>query len=254
MDCFLLGHQHGFEFLGGVTPIVIPDNCATAVDRKTGAINTRYAGFLDYYGALPKPARVRAPKDKGGVERHVGIVEREILPKLESLPITSLEEYNRILKEKVEKRNLKKYSKREGCRTDVFLAEERPRLKNLPKYAYHSYKEKIASVSRDYHIQYDNAFYSVPVTYIGQKVKVQDSGHDINIFSSQGRIIANHKKAAKKWQRVTDINHIPNGHTPNKEYTLEQFLSWGAKFGPNTEELCRVISESFTFPVSLLER
>lgn len=249
MEWFLKGHQHAFEHLGGVTPIVVPDNCATAVDRKTGDLNTRYTAFLDHYGALPKPTRVRSPQDKGGVERHVRIVEEEIMPKLDAMPITSLAEYNRILFSKVMARNDRPYSKRDGSRTEVFLTEEKKRLKPLPAHTYHSHAEKTASVSRDFHIQYDSAFYSVPVTFIGQRVTVRDDGYDVTIFSTDGIQIAKHRKATRKWQRRTDEGHIPSGHSSGREYSLDQFLSWESKYGPSMNGLCRDIAGSFSFAV-----
>ena len=69
-------------FFGGVPAFVIPDNCATAVDRQhfdeKGILNTRYVEFLNHYGAIPKPTRIQKPRDKGHVERHVRIVEDDI--------------------------------------------------------------------------------------------------------------------------------------------------------------------------------
>lgn len=101
MDSFLKGHEHAFRYFGGVPSITVPDNCATATDRKTGIINTQYTAFLDHYGSLPKPTRIKAPKDKGSAEAHVKIVEKRILPVLDRLPILSLDEYNRLLISKV---------------------------------------------------------------------------------------------------------------------------------------------------------
>lgn len=181
MDSFLSGHAHAFEFFGGVTPLTIPDNCATATDRKTGILNTQYTEFLDYYGTLPKPTRVRAPKDKGSVEAHVKVVEKRILPKLDKLPILSLEEYNRFLMDKVMERNSGKKAKNDESRLDIFMREEKPRLQPLPEKPFHKTIEKKATVSRDFHLQYCNAFYSVPVDYIGQIVNVRDDGYAIKI-------------------------------------------------------------------------
>lgn len=69
MPSWLDGHAHAFLFFGGAPTFVIPDNCATAVDRRhfdeRGILNTRYVEFLSHYNVLPKPARVKRPKDKG---------------------------------------------------------------------------------------------------------------------------------------------------------------------------------------------
>lgn len=250
MDSFLSGHAHAFEFFGGVTPLTIPDNCATATDRKTGILNTQYTEFLDYYGTLPKPTRVRAPKDKGSVEAHVKVVEKRILPKLDKLPILSLEEYNRFLMDKVMERNSGKKAKNDESRLDIFMREEKPRLQPLPEKPFHKTIEKKATVSRDFHLQYCNAFYSVPVDYIGQIVNVRDDGYAIRIYSERGVLIAEHRKASRKWQKCTDEKHVPKGHGhDDKEYSLDYFLSWAGKYGPNTVNLCQAIVSNFKFPV-----
>lgn len=249
MSSFLTGHQHAFEYFGGVPPFVVPDNCATATDRKTGILNTTYTAFLDYYGTLPKPTRVRSPKDKGCVERTVGLIERNILPLLDAMPITSLSEFNKILRAKIDRFNEKPFTKRNGCRKSIFNDAEKKRLKPLPVRPFHISTEKIATVSRDFHIQYDNAFYSVPVDFIGQKVIVKDDDFEITIYSEKGYQIAKHDKAIHKWQRCTNEKHIPVGHTSDNAYTLDYFLTWSHKFGPYMVELCKRISERFAFPV-----
>lgn len=251
MDSFLMGHEHAFQFFGGVTPLTIPDNCATAVDRKTGVLNTQYTEFLDYYGSLPKPTRVRSPKDKGSVEAHVKVVEKGILPVLDRLPILSLKEYNRFLIDKVEEKNAKEWPKKDGSRQSVFLEEEKPRLQPLPDNPYHRIIEKSAVVSRDLHLQYSSAFYSVPVDYVGKTVTVRDDGSVIRIYSQDKDIlIAEHRKATRKWQRCTDERHIPKGHDhDDTAYSLEYFITWAEKYGPNTVKLCQAIVNDFRFPV-----
>lgn len=249
MESFLPGHARAFEFFGGVTPLTIPDNCATAVDRKTGILNTRYTEFLDYYGTLPKPTRVKAPKDKGSVEAHVKIVE-SILPSLDKLPILSLDEYNRFLMDKVMEKNTKDWPKKDGSRLSVFLEEEKPRLQPIPEKPFHRIIEKQATVSRDIHLQYCSAFYSVPVEYVGQIVTVRDDDYNIRIYSDKGVLIAEHRKATRKWQRCTEEKHIPKGHDhDNSAYNLEYFLAWADKYGPNTVKLCLSIVNDFRFPV-----
>ena len=177
------------------------------------------------------------------------MIERNIIPLLDEMPITSLLEFNDILKAKITRLNEKPFSKRNGCRKSIFDEDEKKRLKPLPARPFHSSIEKKATVSRDYHIQYDNAFYSVPVDYIGQRVTVKDDSFEINIYNEKGYMIAKHDKAIHKWQRCTDEKHIPVGHASDNAYTLEYFLLWSHKFGPNMADLCKRISERFTYPV-----
>ena len=154
-----------------------------------------------------------------------------------------------MLKVKVERLNESPFTKRNGCRRSIYENEEKKRLKSLPVRPFHSSTEKKATVSRDYHIQYNNAFYSVPVELIGESVIVKDDGFEIFIYDIRGRQVAKHCKAIHKWQRCTDEKHIPVGHTSNNEYSLDYFLLWANKFGPNMVLLCRKISERFVYPV-----
>ena len=250
MDSFLEGHEHAFRYFGGVPSITVPDNCATATDRKAGMINTQYTAFLDHYGSLPKPTRIKAPKDKGSAEAHVKIVEKRILPVLDRLPILSLDEYNRLLIGKVRERNEEPFKKREGSRLSIYSEEEKSRLQPLPEKPYQRIIEKEATVSRDFHLQYCNAFYSVPVDYIGQKATVRDDGSKIRIYSDKGILIAEHQKASRKWQRCTDAKHIPEGHSVDDgAYSLDYFITWAGRYGSNMEILCKSIVNDFRFPV-----
>ena len=104
-----------------------------------------------------------------------------------------------MLKVKVERLNESPFTKRNGCRKVIFEEEEKKRLKSLPVRPFHSSTEKKATVSRDYHIQYNNAFYSVPVELIGESVIVKDDGFEIFIYDIRGRQVAKHCKAIHKW-------------------------------------------------------
>ena len=156
MPSWYAGHANAFEFFGGAPAFVIPDNCATAVDRQhfdeKGILNTRYVEFLNHYGVIPKPTRIKKPRDKGHVERHVRIVEDDIIRPMERLDIYSLQEYNDIMRRKLIARNAKDYSKKLGSRTSIFEAEEKETLLPLPVLQYRSYEEKTATVWRDFHI------------------------------------------------------------------------------------------------------
>lgn len=66
-------HVHMYTYFGGVTPILVSDNCATAINRKqsdwyTPELNRTYYEFAEHYNVAILPARVRRPKDKPNVE------------------------------------------------------------------------------------------------------------------------------------------------------------------------------------------
>lgn len=253
MPSWYAGHTNAFDFFGGVPAFVIPDNCATAVDREhfdeKGILNTRYVEFLNHYGAIPKPTRVRRPRDKGHVERHVRIVEEDIIRQMERLDIYSLQEFNDIMRRKLIARNAKNYSKKLGSRTSIFEAEEKEMLLPLPVLQYQTYDEKEATVWRDFHIQYDCAFYSVPVQYVGHKVTVKATNDTIRVFDKE-KLIAEHKRAVRKWQRSTLKDHIPGkGSNLHGAYSAEELINWAEKFGSFTVQWVKAELRRFEFEV-----
>ena len=61
-DNWIKSHVQMFEFFGGVTPMLIPDNCSTAVnhsksDRYTVELNTAYHEMAEHYNVAIIPAR-----------------------------------------------------------------------------------------------------------------------------------------------------------------------------------------------------
>ena len=253
MPSWFAGHSNAFEFFDGVPAFIIPDNCATAVDRQhfdeKGILNSKYVEFLNHYGAIPKPTRVKKPKDKGHVERHVRIVEDDIIRPMERLDIYSLQEFNDIMRMKLIARNNKEYSKKLGSRTSIFEAEEKAVLLPLPKLQFQAYDEKDATVWRDFHIQFDCAFYSVPVQYVGKKVTVKATNDTIRIYDGE-RLIAEHKRAVRKWQRSTLPEHIPGkGVNLHGAYSAAELIAWAEKFGPYTVQWVKVELGRFEFEV-----
>ena len=75
-------HAHMFSFFGGATPVLVPDNCKTAVSKNTKEaliVNEQYRRMSEHYGCAVVPARVRRPRDKASVEMGVGLIERQAM-------------------------------------------------------------------------------------------------------------------------------------------------------------------------------
>ena len=78
-------HVRMFEFFGGVSEIIVPDNTKTAVikpDRYEPDLNPSFSEMAAHYGAAIIPARIRKPRDKAIVEVSVQIAQRWIVAAL----------------------------------------------------------------------------------------------------------------------------------------------------------------------------
>ena len=168
---------------------------------------------------------------------------------MERLDIYSLQDYNDIMRRKLIARNARDYSKKLGSRVTIFESEEKQALLPLPALQFKSYDEKEATVWRDFHIQYDCAFYSVPVRYVGKKVTVKATNELIRIYYHE-KLIAEHRRAVRKWQKSTLQAHIPGkGVDLHGAYSADELISWAGKFGPFTVRWVKAELGRFEFEV-----
>ena len=125
-DNWIKAHIQMFEFFGGVTPMLIPDNCSTAVDHSksdwyTTALNATYHEMAEHYNIAIIPARVRKPKDKPNVEGSVGKISTWITAALRNEQFFSLAELNAAIREKLDAYNARKFQKK-GMQQAQFIS------------------------------------------------------------------------------------------------------------------------------------
>ena len=74
LENWLNCHVHAYEYFGGVTRLLIPDNLKTGVtknNRYETVLNRSYQELAEYYDTAIVPARVEHPKDKSLAEGSV---------------------------------------------------------------------------------------------------------------------------------------------------------------------------------------
>lgn len=72
---WIKAHINTYNFFGGVTELLVPDNLKTGVNKNEhgeAILNAVYRELSDHYGTVILLARVRTPKDKASVEGNVG--------------------------------------------------------------------------------------------------------------------------------------------------------------------------------------
>jgi hypothetical protein len=155
---------NAYQYFGGVTRILTPDNLKTGVTKVSKSetvINKTYQELAEHYGTAVIPARVRSPKDKPTVEGSVGIISTWILAALRNQQFLSLRELNEAIREKLIEFNKKPFQKKDGSRATEF-AQEKPFLLPLPDRPYELATWKVATVQYNYHITTDFQNYSCP--------------------------------------------------------------------------------------------
>ena len=248
IESWITAHIHAFEYYGGVTRIIVPDNLKTGVTKSSRTdpiINQSYQEMAEYYQTTIIPARVRQPKDKASVEGNVGHISTWIIASLRNEKFFSLAELNKAVREKLDVVNTKPFQKRKGNRREAFLEEEKFALIPLPHSPYEIASWAKTVVQPDYHVKIDNNYYSVPYDYIKCTVDVRITRNIVEVFYKNIRI-ASHKRSNKSGGDFNTIpDHMPKDHRKYASFDREFILEWGATTGPSTLLTIERILESY---------
>ena len=74
LSCWIGSHIRGFEFLGGVPALLVPDNLKSGIttpDLYEPLANETYREMAEHYSVAIFPARVKRPRDKAPAEHSV---------------------------------------------------------------------------------------------------------------------------------------------------------------------------------------
>jgi len=236
-QAWIEAHVNAYEYFGGVTRILVPDNLKTGITKHTRhetVINKTYQELAEHYRTAIIPTRIRSPKDKATVEGNVGIISTWITAALRNQQFLSLWELNAAIRSKLDEFNAKPFQKKEGSRKSIFQ-EERQFLLPLPEYPYELAVWKIATVQFNYHITVDSGNYSVPYEYIKQKVHVRLTKRLVEVFYCGNRIASHPRLHGRPGQYSTIEEHMPQKHREYVSWNGERFLNWAEKIGVHTK-------------------
>ena len=149
----------------------------------------------------------------------------------------SLAALNKAIRKKLEKYNTNHFTKKDGSRRSIYLEEELPLLRPLPVTPYEVSVWKEPTVQYNYHVSFDNMYYSVPHSFIGKKVNLRATSTTIEIYFNHNRIATHARMYGRKGQYSTVTEHMPKSHQEYLEWNGDRFRKWAAKIGPNTQQV-----------------
>ena len=240
-------NNNALQYFGGVPALVVCDNCKQAViankDWIDPELNKDYAEWAEHNHTVILPAKVKKPKYKSSVENAVGILEKGFFHDMEEMDYFSLEQFNRDLWQHLDKLNSAPFTKKPHSRR-YYWDEERRELMPLPPIPYEYMERRTAKVSSDYHVRFDNAYYSVDRAYLHREVLIRASATTVKIFSKEGEFICEWPRATVKSQWSTDPNHLPANFKEMSEWNGTYFTRKAMTVGPNTGEVIKRILAS----------
>lgn len=243
-------HVRAFEFFGGTSEIVVPDNLKSGVNRACRydpEVNGTYRDLAVHYSVAVIPARAGKARDKAKVEVGVQVVQRWILARLRKQTFFSLGELNEAIRELLTRLNDRSFRKLPGSRRTLFETLERPRLRPLPSDRYEYAEWSKARVGIDYHVEVERHHYSVPYQLVGEKLEVRVTARTIECFS-KGKRVASHARSWEKGGHTTLVEHMPRAHREHAEWTPERVVRAAGEAGPSVAAVVTKILESHVHP------
>jgi transposase len=236
-------HVRAFEYFGGVSAAVVPDQLKSGVTkacRYEPTLQRTYEEMARHYGTVILPARPARPQDKAKVEVGVQVVERWILARLRNQTFFSLESLNERIAELLEELDARPMRLYGESRRALFEKIERHCLKALPAERFVYAQWKLARVNIDYHVELHHHFYSAPHPLVREQVDARVTATTVELFH-RGVRVASHPRSDARGHHTTVSEHMPKAHQKHLAWSPSRFIRWGAQIGESTSTLVQAI-------------
>jgi transposase len=247
LQCWMEANIDAFEFNGGVTELLIPDNLRSAIttsDRYEPYANKTFEECCRHYGTFIAPARVRKPKDKSKAEIGVQMTQNQIIAALRNRTFFGLQAINEAILPLLHEVNNRPFQKLSGSRESRYLELDKPALKPLPSTRYH-FREWLVKirVGQNHHVLIEKHAYSVPYQHVHEEVEAVMDRNMVEICS-KGQVIARHPRSEQVDGMTTDPAHMPPKYRHYfNSLNPEHLLAEAKAIGPYTEEWARKVLE-----------
>ncbi len=249
---FVNSVENAMRYFGGTPAAIVPDNLKSAViksSRFEPTINETLADLAEHYETTILPARAYKPRDKSLVEGAVKILYPRIYVHLKNKVFFNLEQLNEAIWELLDLHNRKKLTGRPYSRYELFLEDEKDKLRPLPLERFEIKLHSFATVMQNGHVQHsqDKNYYSVPYQYIRKKVKLLYTQSVVEVYYKYNRI-AIHQRNPKPFVYTTNAEHLASTHQFVADWSATRFIDWANSIDPCVGEFIIKIIENRNHP------
>ena len=247
--------ENTFRYFGGVTPYVTVDNQKAAVDQAhwyDPDVNPAFVDFANHWGFAVIPARPYKPRDKGGNESAIGVIQRQFFQEVRDRTFYTLDELNSVFREYLKRLNSGTMKDWGVSRVERFAGESHLLAPcALQNWEMAEWRE--AKVHADCHVQVLKKFYSVPHRYVGRDVRVKITTKLIEVFDRDLNPLAAHARLFGKETHSTDPRHYPEEKVALVQFSVQQAFRTAERIGPEILKLAENILNT-SFPLRHLRR
>ena len=234
-------HRRAFESFGGVPKRVVPDNLKAAVMQALvydPVLGEAYRRQALHYGFLISPTIPGTPKHKGKVENGVHYVQRNFMA---GQQFVDSDAANVRLKCWVnETAGVRDHGTTHQPPLYLFRQYEQAALQPLPATPFSLLQIKPVKVHPDCHITLDGSYYSVPYTYIGQRLDAYVSEQMVEVYHGV-ELVTSHLRCTQPGQWQTRLEHYPPAKAAYLIQTPTYCRQQAAKIGPATSQVVETL-------------
>jgi transposase len=207
LENFLGGLVHAFQHWQGVPRVLVEDNLRSAVLERRGTqivFHPRLLELCAHYHCIPRPCQVRAPQQKGRVERAIRFVRESFWA---GRSFTTLPEFNRQAEQWCEQvANRRRWPGDDRLTVAEAFAQEQPRLLPLPAHPFNTDRMLPVRAHKTLYVRFDLNDYSIPPEAVGRPLTLVASDKQVRILDGTQEI-ARHLRSYDRRQEILDPAH-----------------------------------------------
>ena len=201
LDVLMSCHKRAFDYFGGTTQEILYDNMAQ-VRLPGGKLNPKMLDFGSHYGITIKTHRPYRPRTKGKVERAVLYVKDNFIKGREFSDFEDLQARGRSWMDN--RANPRVHGTTGKVPFEQLHEEGLTPISSVTEYR--SVESCERKVNAEGYVLIGGSRYSVPPKMVGRKVSVEH-GHTRVVVLKGETIVAEHRKAVRQGDSVTDPAH-----------------------------------------------
>jgi len=198
------GLLSAFKYFGGTPQEIIVDNMLTAVIERQGSIvryNDAFLDFLRAFGINPKACNVRAPYEKGKVERSIGYIRKNFWPLRTFKDLVDVQAQMRHWLDSTA--NVRVHQTTGQRPSERF---DKTALRPLPDILPDCRETTSAMVYKDFALHFDGNAYTVPPWSIGKQLTIKADNTTVSIYH-RDKLIAAHRRCWERRKRIEIPSH-----------------------------------------------
>ena len=205
---FLQGHQHAFDFFGGVPRVLLYDNLKSVVLERQGDLirfHPTLLSFAAHYRYEPRPVAVYRGNEKGRVERAIQYIRHAFFA---ARTFTDLDDLNAQAHAfSIGLSTERRCPEDRTCTVGQAFEQERPRLLALPATPFAAHEQLEVHVGKTPYVRFDRNDYSIPHALVQRTLCVVATGDTVRILSD-AKLVATHPRSYDADQQIEDPEHI----------------------------------------------